>query len=126
MGIVYILLDTSKLEMNLLQRATKNLRNFRDGRRIEDYCAGRSYSQSDVAALKEVHRLHSNETDLTAQEALEKLAQNSPSEKASFKEDLARILPRRADALFRLIEDEVYAKRIITAYHNDIRENVDL
>lgn len=115
--------------MSFVQR---NIQNWRDGKRIEDYCIGHGYSRPDIFALREIHRLHLEQEDGsldgTVQEALETMARSTESQKQIAKAIFLKINPIKdaMDALFRFVDDPNYANKILSAYQTDVKPNLNL
>src|SRR3989338_11613019 len=101
--------------MDIIQRG---IRNWQDGRRIEDYCSKRGYPPQDILALREMNRLHLDEADGilggTPQEALETIARATPQQKLALRSLGQQTYPELCDALIRLTEDRLYADRILS------------
>lgn len=113
--------------MDIIQ---KGIQNWQDGKRIEDYCSSHGYSSKDTLALREIHRLHLEESSGTLggtpQEALEVIAQATPAQKQLLKSIGQKTNPRLCDALIRLAENQPYTNKILSFYQSDIKPNLQL
>ena len=106
----------------------KNVQNWRDGKRIEGYCNG-YYSETDILALREIHRLHLNQTygfNRTPQEVLETIASATPRQKQFLKFLGGHTDSKLCDVFIRLAEDQSYADRILSVYRSDVKPNLEL
>ena len=107
-----------------------DFRNWIDGKRIEGYCTRKGYTEIQIIDIREMHRLHltypEEGTKGTPREALEALADITPSQKAFLREASRAKDPRFGAAFLRLAENPEYAEQILTAYKTDVKPALDL